>query len=122
MTVGATVGFEKLTKQTLLPEFWSYLRSKGFTNLRIQCGPDVSWASKELQSTLSSSASEASDPYDDGLKVEVFEMSKNLMRDEMTLCKPREGERTQGIVISHAGKLVGRRKMKRTITEWFLIL
>ena len=96
VTVGATVGFEQLTKQVLQPDFWNHLRSVGFTDLRIQCGPDVAWASKELE------AHKCSLP--EGLQVGVFEMSKNLMREEMTLCKASEGQRALGLVISHAGK------------------
>uniref|UniRef100_A0A8H7NG28 UDP-N-acetylglucosamine transferase subunit ALG13 n=1 Tax=Bionectria ochroleuca TaxID=29856 RepID=A0A8H7NG28_BIOOC len=38
-----------------------------------------------------------------GLKVEVFGLSKNLMLEEMTLCKAVAGKSDQGLVISHAG-------------------
>ena len=95
VTVGATVGFEELTKAVLQPAFWEYLRSQGFTALRIQCGPDIAWASTELSSRAEDVPS--------GMTVDVFERSKNLMKDEMTLCKPVLGQRRLGLVISHAG-------------------
>lgn len=95
VTVGATVGFEELTKEALHPGFWQYLQSRGFTVLRIQCGPDIMWASTKLSSLK--------DEVPTGLTVDVFEISKNLMKEEMVLCKAVESERAQGLVISHAG-------------------
>lgn len=96
VTVGATVGFKKLTEQVLLPAFWQFLSSEGFTSLRIQCGPDISWATTLLESH------NADIP--EGLRVEAFESTKNLMRDEMMLCRAESGLRSTGLVISHAGK------------------
>lgn len=95
VTVGATVGFPELTKTVLHPEFWKHLQSKGFTSLRVQCGPDTDWASSQLQSESQNIPS--------GMNVEVFESSKNLMKEEMTLCKAVPGKATLGLVISHAG-------------------
>ncbi|RFU72470.1 beta-1,4-n-acetylglucosaminyltransferase [Trichoderma arundinaceum] len=95
VTVGATVGFKKLTEQVLQPAFWQFLGSEGFTSLRIQCGPDISWASAQLASL--------EDDVPQGLIVDVFGSTKNLMRDEMLLCKASDGSRLTGLVISHAG-------------------
>ncbi|PTB38881.1 uncharacterized protein TrAFT101_006908 [Trichoderma asperellum] len=95
VTVGATVGFKKLTEQVLLPAFWQFLSSEGFTSLRIQCGPDVSWAMTLLD--------DRNADIPEGLMVDVFESTKNLMRDEMTLCRAESGLRSTGLVISHAG-------------------
>ncbi|KAL7793568.1 glycosyltransferase family 1 protein [Trichoderma ceciliae] len=95
ITVGATVGFKQLTGQVLQPSFWQFLSSEGFTSLRIQCGPDISWARAQLASL------EGDIPQ--GLRVGVFESTKNLMRDEMMLCKASSGSRLTGLVISHAG-------------------
>ncbi|KAK1246677.1 hypothetical protein MKX08_000479 [Trichoderma sp. CBMAI-0020] len=78
VTVGATVGFKALTEQVLLPAFWRFLTSEGFTSLRIQCGPDISWATTLLDNH------NADIP--EGLTVNVFETTKNLMKDEMLLC------------------------------------
>lgn len=98
VTVGATVGFEELTKEVLRPAFWDYLRSQGFTSLRIQCGPDITWASAELSSHA--------DGVPSGMTVDILGVSKNLMKEEMTLCKPIKGQRHLGLVISHAGMFV----------------
>lgn len=96
VTVGATVGFKQLTEQVLQPEFWEFLRAEGFTSLRIQCGPDISWASDRLASLQ--------DRVPEGLEVNVFETTKNLMMDEMVLCKAWSGLRRMGVVVSHAGE------------------
>ncbi|EGR52593.1 glycosyltransferase family 1 [Trichoderma reesei QM6a] len=95
VTVGATVGFKQLTEQVLQPEFWEFLSAEGFTSLRIQCGPDISWASARLDSLR--------DRVPEGLEVHVFETTPNLMMDEMMLCKACSGLRRMGVVVSHAG-------------------
>lgn len=98
VTVGATVGFKKLTEQVLLPAFWQFLSSEGFTSLRIQCGPDISWATTLL--------SDHKTDIPESLRVQVFDSTKNLMRDEMMLCRAESGLRSTGLVISHAGKFL----------------
>lgn len=95
VTVGATVGFEELTRVVLEPAFWGFLQSEGFTALHIQCGPDVPWASAKL--------SELKDELPSDFEIDVFDVKNNLMLEEMILCKPIEGRRVQGLVISHAG-------------------
>ncbi|KAJ4157178.1 N-acetylglucosaminyldiphosphodolichol N-acetylglucosaminyltransferase catalytic subunit alg13 [Fusarium falciforme] len=95
VTVGATVGFRKLTEAALDSTFWKYLVSQGFTELHVQCGPDAAWASKELIARK--------DDAPRGLNIDIFDMRKNLMKEEMTLCKPLDGKRQLGLVISHAG-------------------
>lgn len=98
VTVGATVGFAELSKTALDPLFWDHLRSGGFTSLRIQCGPDIDWASALLANQK--------DQIPSGLEIDVFDVSNNLMREEMTLCKAVDGERALGLVISHAGMII----------------
>ena len=98
VTVGATVGFKRLTQEVLRPAFWSFLASKGFTILHVQCGPDIAWAKDQLLSSL------GDDEVSKGLAVDVFDSRKNLLKEEMTLCKAAKGLRSQGLVISHAGK------------------
>lgn len=97
VTVGATTSFPDLTNVALRPEFWTDLRFRGFTELRIQCGPDLPRATAELD------AKQEQVPV--GLAVSVFDVRKNLMEEEMTLCKPSPGQRRRGLVISHAGEL-----------------
>ncbi|CAM1500909.1 Fc.00g100710.m01.CDS01 [Cosmosporella sp. VM-42] len=95
VTVGATVGFKELTEAVLEPSFWSFLSEKGFTELHIQCGPDIPWASARLASLK--------DEIPSSLAIDVFDVRKNLLKEEMTLCKSVSGRRRQGLVISHAG-------------------
>ncbi|KAH6899987.1 UDP-N-acetylglucosamine transferase subunit alg13 [Thelonectria olida] len=95
VTVGATVGFPELTDTALQPELWAYLSSQGFTELRIQCGPDLPQVTTNLDARKHEIPS--------GLSVSVFDVRKNLMEEEMTLCKPMAGKRRRGLVISHAG-------------------
>lgn len=97
VTVGATAGFKKLVDTVLLPSFWQYIASQGFTQLHIQCGPDVAWASKQLTLVKNDIPSE--------LTIDIFDVKKNLMKEEMTLCKDVAGKRQLGLVISHAGML-----------------
>ncbi|KAF7554195.1 hypothetical protein G7046_g6879 [Stylonectria norvegica] len=95
VTVGATVGFKELTESVLEPSFWQFLRFKGFTELHIQCGPDVPWASARLASRK--------DEVPTNFNVEVFDVRKNLLKEEMSICKSIQGKRRQGLIISHAG-------------------
>ncbi|WZH43542.1 glycosyltransferase family 28 C-terminal domain-containing protein [Fusarium acuminatum] len=95
VTVGATAGFKKLVDSVLLPSFWQYIASQGFTELHIQCGPDVAWASKQLTLLKDDVPSE--------LTIDIFDVKKNLMKEEMILCKDVAGKRQLGLIISHAG-------------------
>ncbi|KAH7148757.1 UDP-N-acetylglucosamine transferase subunit alg13 [Dactylonectria macrodidyma] len=95
VTVGATVGFKELTAAVLQPSFWEFLGSRGFTKLHVQCGPDVSWATAELAARK--------DEVPSSLSISIFDVTNNLMKDEMMFCKAVDGKRSQGLVISHAG-------------------
>lgn len=95
VTVGATVGFRALVQQVLDPAFWAFLRSRAFTALHVQCGPDAAWASAALSELQSSG--------EDALAVDVFDVKTNLTRDEMMRCKAQGRRRIQGLIISHAG-------------------
>ncbi|KAG5929518.1 hypothetical protein E4U53_002435 [Claviceps sorghi] len=95
VTVGATVGFEILTRQVLEPSFWAFLHSQGFTALHVQCGPDVTWASALHD--------QHRDKLPPGFQVDVFAARQNLLKEEMVLCQARGGQRAPGLVISHAG-------------------
>ncbi|KAF9779100.1 hypothetical protein IL306_002473 [Fusarium sp. DS 682] len=95
VTVGATTGFRKLIESVLQPSFWQYLRSQEFTELRIQCGPDIPWASEQLANLKDDALP--------GLSIDLFDVKKNLMKEEMFLCKDINGKRQLGLVISHAG-------------------
>ncbi|KAF4446928.1 beta-1,4-N-acetylglucosaminyltransferase [Fusarium austroafricanum] len=95
VTVGATTGFRKLAESVLQPSFWKYIRSQGFTELHLQCGPDIVWASKQL--------SHFKQDVPPGLSIEIFDSKKNLTKEEMILCKDTKEKRHLGLVISHAG-------------------
>lgn len=95
VTVGATVGFKELTEAVLEPQFWAFLKALDFTELHIQCGPDVAWASARL-ATLK-------DEVPSNLVIDIFDVRKNLMKEEMVICKAIPNQRREGLVISHAG-------------------
>ncbi|KAM0557140.1 hypothetical protein ACHAPJ_005403 [Fusarium lateritium] len=95
VTVGATTGFKKLTEAALQPTFWQHLNSLGFTELHLQCGPDVAWASNQLALRKEEVPS--------NLVVDIFDVKRNLMKEEMLSCKAADGKRNLGLVISHAG-------------------
>lgn len=95
VTVGATAGFRTLIDSVLSPNFWQYIASQGFTELHVQCGPDVITASNQLAALK--------DEVPPGLTIDIFDVKKNLMKEEMILCKDVEGKRQLGLVISHAG-------------------
>ncbi|KAF5579641.1 beta-1 4-n-acetylglucosaminyltransferase [Fusarium pseudoanthophilum] len=95
VTVGATTGFGKLVESVLQPRFWQYMHSQSFTQLRVQCGPDLAWASIQL--------ADHKDDIPSGLCIDLFASRKNLMKEEMSLCKDADGKRQLGLVISHAG-------------------
>ena len=97
VTVGATVGFEQLTKAVLQPALWKFLSSEGFTALHVQSGPDVGWAAEKLSSQKSG--------VPPGFDVDVFESRENLLLEEMTLCKAVTDKRDRGLIIAHAGEL-----------------
>ncbi|KAG4264327.1 beta-1,4-N-acetylglucosaminyltransferase [Fusarium proliferatum] len=59
------------------------------------CGPDLGWASKQL--------ADRKDDIPSGLFIVLFSSKKNLMKEEMSLCKDADGKRQLGLVISHAG-------------------
>ena len=96
VTVGATVGFEELTRIVLQPPFWRFLSEQGFTALHIQCGPDITWASSQF--------SQLKDDLPANFDVDVFDVKNNLLKDEMILCQARDVQRATGLVISHAGE------------------
>lgn len=96
VTVGATVGFEELTKEVLQPAFWQFLSSQGFTALHVQCGPDIPWATDQFSNHKTELPS--------GFHIDVFDVKNNLMKEEMALCQAQQGQRAQGLVISHAGQ------------------
>lgn len=95
VTVGATVGFRNLTEAVLEPSFWEFLEAQNFTELHIQCGPDIPWASAKL-AILKDKAPQ-------NLAIDLFDVRKNLMKEEMILCKAISNQREEGLIISHAG-------------------
>ncbi|CEI66850.1 hypothetical protein FVEN_g8503 [Fusarium venenatum] len=95
VTVGATAGFKTLINSVLSASFWQYITSQGFTELHVQCGPDNISARQQLALLQHQVPS--------GLTIDIFDVKRNLMKEEMILCKALEGKRQLGLVISHAG-------------------
>lgn len=96
VTVGATVGFRKLAAAVLEPDFYGHLASHGFTELRVQCGPDESWAVARLESQKEAVPA--------SISITAFSSRKNLLMEEMILCKAQGNERSKGLIIGHAGE------------------
>ncbi|OAQ99776.1 hypothetical protein LLEC1_05140 [Akanthomyces lecanii] len=95
VTVGATVGFRTLTAAVLEPDFWRHLAAHGFTELRVQCGPDEPWAAASVASQREAIPASFS--------IEVFASRDNLLMEEMALCKASGNDRSKGLIIGHAG-------------------
>ncbi|RCI08373.1 hypothetical protein L249_8835 [Ophiocordyceps polyrhachis-furcata BCC 54312] len=95
VTVGATVGFRALLEAVLEPSFWLFLKAESFTTLHIQAGPDARWANSRVAAVRHEMPP--------GFDVEVFDLTADLMRDQMLRCKARDKVRERGLVISHAG-------------------
>ncbi|OAA77240.1 Glycosyl transferase, family 28 [Akanthomyces lecanii RCEF 1005] len=95
VTVGATVGFRKLTAAVLEPDFWRHMAAHGFTDLRVQCGPDEPWAAARVESQK--------EDIPTSFSIKVFASRDNLMMEEMTLCKGSGNDRSKGLIIGHAG-------------------
>lgn len=96
VTVGATVGFRKLTAAVLEPDFWRHMAAHGFTDLRVQCGPDEPWAAARVESQK--------EDIPTSFSIKVFASRDNLMMEEMTLCKASGNDRSKGLIIGHAGE------------------
>jgi beta-1,4-N-acetylglucosaminyltransferase len=94
VTIGATAGFEALITETLSPLVLQTFVKEGYTKLRLQVGALID-------------NFDAMRPKDDavfGLEIEAFDFDRSGLGQEMRSCQGMNGTRSEGIVISHAGK------------------
>ncbi|KAI0855230.1 hypothetical protein F4860DRAFT_41763 [Xylaria cubensis] len=100
VTIGATAGFRSLLREVVSPKFLSTLRSLNFTDLVVQCGPDLDYFDtiRPDQTQTSSDVKIAAFPYAPDLKQHYLQASQSDGDDDY-------GKRDRGVIISHAGPL-----------------
>ena len=97
VTIGATAAFDSLIKAALSPEFLHRLQASSYTDLHLQYGKDGHIILEDFRSRLGSKSEE-----EFGIKVTGFDFNKKGLGSEMRAAKG-EGNRLEGVVISHAG-------------------
>lgn len=98
VTIGATAGFRALLREVASPEFLATLKSLNFTDLVVQCGPNLEYFEtiKPDDSHESYGVNITAFSYAPDLKHYFVQTSHGLNDDGV-------GSRDQGVVISHAG-------------------
>lgn len=98
VTIGATAGFRGLLREVVSPEFLTTLKSLNFTDLVVQCGPDLEYLEtiKPEQSHKSYGVNITAFSYAPDLNKYFVQASRGLNDDGVS-------SRDQGVVISHAG-------------------
>ncbi|KAI1121496.1 hypothetical protein F5Y10DRAFT_256186 [Nemania abortiva] len=96
VTIGATAGFRRLLQEVVSEKFLLMLKSLNFTNLVVQCGPDLEYFDSITPSNTQKS-------YE--LKVIAFSYAPDLKRYFMQASRGEDdnGKRDCGVIISHAG-------------------
>ena len=98
VTIGATAAFDSLIEAALTPPFLEALQTSGYTDLRLQHGTDGRSILKDFKTSY---GIEGKGEY--GIAVSGFDFNKQGLGSEMRAAKG-EDDRTEGVVISHAGK------------------
>jgi len=99
ITVGATASFQSLFDSVLTHAFIDTLADLGYTNVKIQCGPDL-WYAKYKARIIE----ESKESGWRGIKLALFDFNKLGLGAEMRGCKAREGKSREGVVVCHAGQ------------------
>ncbi|KAI0438856.1 hypothetical protein F4803DRAFT_564950 [Xylaria telfairii] len=98
VTIGATAGFRSLLQEVVSPKFLTTLRSLNFTDLVVQCGPDL-----EYFDTIKPSHAQTS--Y--GVNITTFSYAPDLKQYYLQASQSDgdgdDGKRDRGVIISHAG-------------------
>jgi hypothetical protein len=92
VTVGATAPFRQLLEAVIQLTFLEFMWTRGFTEIRVQCGKDLAWfqdACKTLQ------------PFPN-MTIAPFDMDENLPI-MMADCRGELSVRESGVVICHCG-------------------
>ncbi|KAI8948425.1 hypothetical protein F4801DRAFT_459050 [Xylaria longipes] len=98
VTIGATASFRNLLQEVLSSKFLTTLRSLNFTDLVVQCGPDL-----EYFDTIRPDHAQTS--Y--GVKITTFSYAPDLKQYYLQASQgdgnDGNGKRARGVIISHAG-------------------
>ncbi|KAI0102751.1 glycosyltransferase family 28 C-terminal domain-containing protein [Nemania sp. FL0031] len=96
VTIGATAGFRALLYEVISEKFLLTLKSHGFTNLIVQCGPDLEYFN-------SIRPYHALKSY--GLEITAFSYAPDLRPyfNQAASSEENNNMRRAGVVISHAG-------------------
>ncbi|KAM3074674.1 N-acetylglucosaminyldiphosphodolichol N-acetylglucosaminyltransferase catalytic subunit alg13 [Clarireedia jacksonii] len=94
VTIGATAEFEALVRETLSPLVLQTFVKEGYTKLRLQVGT--------LMDGFDAMRPEGDAAF--GLEIEAFDFDRSGLGQEMRCCQAKSETRSEGIVISHAGK------------------
>lgn len=92
VTIGATASFRTLIDAVTQPAFIDSLSKHGYTDLDVQCGPDlVPFREKDFTRLAD-------------IKVQGFDFDGAGLTTHMMKCKARPDGQAEGVVISHAGE------------------
>ncbi|KAI1826107.1 hypothetical protein F4861DRAFT_537463 [Xylaria intraflava] len=96
VTIGATAGFRGLLEEIVSDEFLTALKLLSFTDLIVQCGPDL-----EYFGTIK--PEDARKSY--GVNITAFSYAPDLDKFFMQASRSEDenGKRACGVIISHAG-------------------
>lgn len=119
VTIGATASFRSLLVATTSDQFIDSLLSLGYTDLTLQCGPDLEYCRELLAAQAQNQQLDGSqsirqkenqeisrDNHIDikGLKIKMFDFNKMGLGQEMRVCQAQGGKRREGVVVCHAGR------------------
>ncbi|KAI0972340.1 hypothetical protein F4678DRAFT_430038 [Xylaria arbuscula] len=94
VTIGATAGFRSLLQEVVSPEFLTTLKALNFTDIIVQCGPDL-----EYFETIRPDDSQKS--Y--GVNITAFSYAPDLKEYFRLASRDSKAKRGCGVIISHAG-------------------
>ena len=105
VTIGATAGFRLLLEEVMSPSFQDRLLSLGYTDLIVQCGPDLEF----FQTNTAKNRDEMS-YQGKRLIIKSFAYTDDI-GSIMQLAGPADSQgqsdrRGYGVIISHAGELL----------------
>ncbi|KAF2965668.1 hypothetical protein GQX73_g7870 [Xylaria multiplex] len=96
VTIGATAGFRSLLQEVVSPKFLATLKSLDFTDLVVQCGPDLEYFDS-IRPGYSQKAY--------GLDITAFSYAPDLNKyfAQASRGDDDNGKRECGVIVSHAG-------------------
>ncbi|KAI1113005.1 hypothetical protein F5Y14DRAFT_419297 [Nemania sp. NC0429] len=96
VTIGATAGFRPLLQEVVSDKFLRVLQTLNFTNLVVQCGPDLEYFNTVRPSNVQKSY---------GVEITAFSYAPDLKKYFLQASpgNDQDEERECGVIISHAG-------------------